>query len=138
MLVGTFVVAVSIPVYMFLVQRWDVVGLATASSIAMTLSAVTTIGVYRWRTGNLPLGPIFTGLGRGALVAMVAGAAAWGTRWYVEPLIEPSGTLEWLLLGVAMGAPFLAVVLGISTIANFDEIDLVTSRLKRLARRVRR
>ncbi len=138
MVIGTIIVAVSLPIYMFLVDRFDVVGLATASSVAMTLSAMTTIGVYRWRAGALPLRPVLAGLGRGLVVAGLSGAAAWGVRWFVEPLIEPSSSLEWGLLGVPMGLAFIAVVLTVSTLANFDEIDLVTGRIRRLAGRLRR
>jgi putative peptidoglycan lipid II flippase len=137
MIVGTVVVAVSLPVYLVLVDRFDVVGLATASSIAMTLSAVTTIGVYRWRAGTLPLLPLAKGFGRGLLVAALAGGAAGGARWLSEPLISPDSTLSWLALGMTMGVPFGVVVLGIASVAGFDEIDLVTNRLKRLVGRLR-
>lgn len=138
MIVGTVIVGVSLPIYFLLVDRFDVVGLALASSIAMTLSALTTIVVYRIRAGHLPFGPLLKGLGRGVTVGVLAAAAAWGTRLGLERFIEPDGLLSWLGLGVGMGIPFFVVVLGLSTLANFDEIEMVTSRLKRLVKRLMR
>ena len=78
MIVGTIVLAVSLPIYWALDEWLGVYGLALATSLSITLNVVAIVLVYRWRAGALPLKPLLDALARGALGAAPSALAAWG------------------------------------------------------------
>ncbi len=131
MIVGTVTVALSFPFYYFFNQQFGTVGLAAATSVGITLNAIATLVVYRWRAGALPLGPIAAGLGRGLLHGLVAGLAAGGVYWLWSPESLAMGIVELVGLNLAMGAAFFAA-LGLTTWwLSPPEMEVVWDRIKR-------
>lgn len=138
MVVATLVVAAVLPVYFFLDEAYGVVGLALASSLGMTVNAVVTIGVYRIRTGELPLRPIFGGLWRGLAIAAVCGIAASGAAAAYRGVVTPSDFWTYLGLFAAQATGF-AVVLGILAVVwGPKELEFAVDRIRARVRRVRR
>ncbi len=131
MLIGTVVVAVSLPIYWGLYHVMGVAGLAAATSIGITLNAVATVLVYRFRTGTLPLDTVGAGLGRGAIFAVACGAAAWGVRVWLEPYLHIARPLENIGLLAAMGVAFFGVGALLAAVMRPPEVEVVTARLKR-------
>jgi putative peptidoglycan lipid II flippase len=78
MLLGTAVALASIPLYLALGHRYGVRGLAVASAVGMSVSALATLTWARWLHGAPALWRLVTTLGRAALIAVPAAAL---TRW---------------------------------------------------------
>jgi putative peptidoglycan lipid II flippase len=131
MLIGTVVVAISLPIYWWLYREFGVRGLAASTSIGISLNAVATVLVYRYRIGSLPLGPIGAGLGRGAIFAAACGGAAWGVRRLLEPYLDIRVLLENVGLLFAMGAAFFGVAALLIAVMHPPELEVVLSRLRK-------
>lgn len=134
MVVATLVVVAVLPLYFALDSAYGVVGLALASSCGMTVNAIATIGVYRWRTKDLPLAPIVGGFGRGLVIAMVCGGMAYAARAAFWPA-PPADFLTHLAILSAQAVAF-AVGLGVVGAAWRPPelafaIDRIASRLRR-------
>lgn len=139
MVVATGVVVIVLPIYFFLNQTYGVVGLALASSIGMTVNAITTITVYRLRTGDLPLKPVLGGLMRGVLVAATCGALAFGASQLFRMFITPHDFWTHLGLLCTQGAAF-SLGLGIIIVVwRPPELAFVVDRVwARVSHRFRR
>lgn len=139
MVVATAVVFAALPIYVWLDDTFGVIGLALASSLGMTVNALVTILVYRWRTGELPLGPVAGAVWRGSVVAAgcaaVGYAATLGFRAWITPVDFWSHLGLFLTQAAAFGATLGAFVL----IWNPPELAFAVDRLRaRLLRRLRR
>lgn len=134
MIVGTIVLAMSLPIYWQLDAAFGVYGLALATSVSITLNVVAIMGVYRWRAGELPLGPVAASMGR-ALVGMVPSAlSALGVGWALGRWTSLSVTGElWeaLVLLVAQAGAFCVVMLGYFVAARPPESEVVMSKVSR-------
>lgn len=131
MLIGTAVVAVSLPIYWWLYGAFGVQGLAAATSIGITLNALITVLMYRKRTGALPLSTIGAGLGRGAIFAAACGLAAWGVRVWLSPYLDIGVVWQNLALLGAMALAFFGAGAVLTAIMRPPEVAVVTDRLKR-------
>lgn len=135
MLIGTAVVALSLPIYGALFDGFGPVGLAAATSIGITLNTIATVGVYRKWSGHLPLAPIGRGLVRGLVYALVCGLGGWGTRLLVQSTwpLRLEADLQALLLGVLMGLGFFGAGALLALVYRPPELD---SALERIADRL--
>lgn len=135
MLVATGVVALVLPLYVALDAQLGVVGLALASSCGMTVNAIVTIAVYRWRAGELPLRPIVGGLWRGVVVAALCGALSWGAYVAAQSMLPLTSTLTSFAMCALQGIAF-AIGLGLlAAVWRPPElgfvVDRIAARLKR-------
>lgn len=130
MFIGTVTVVLSVPFYLVLKDAYGTAGLAAATSIGITLNAVATIIVYRWRAGKLPIAPILAGLGRGVLHAIPAGGAAWGIYAWLAPPELDVGFLALLGLLVAMGTAFFVTLAVTTRLFSPPEMDVVWDRIR--------
>lgn len=136
MIIGTVVVAISLPVYWWLYHTMSVTGLALATTIGISLNALATLLVYRYHTGTLPLRPIGAGMVRGTVFALACGLAAWGVRLGLEPWLDIQRPGQNILLLVLMGAAFFAAAALLTVWMRPPEADVVLTRLRRrLARK---
>jgi putative peptidoglycan lipid II flippase len=135
MLVATGVVAIAVPVYFVLDEQYGVVGLAAATSIGMTLNAIATITAYRLKTKALPLGPVLSGLGRGAVTGGVCAAAAWGGGLLYRTLVAAEDFWTYLGLGVSQGICFGIVLLVVAWVFSPPELAFAMERVKRRLKR---
>ncbi len=131
MVIGTVTVVLAIPVYLFLHDTYGVPGLAAATSIGITLNAVATIFVYRWRKGELPLTPVLAGCARGLLHGALAGAAAYAVYLLLRPDDLDAGFLALTLLLTAMATAFFAVFAATTTLLKPPEMDVVWQKIRR-------
>jgi putative peptidoglycan lipid II flippase len=130
MLIGTAVVAVSLPIYWWLYRTWGVEGLAAATSIGITLNAVATVLVYRFRVGALPLDVVGGGLGRGLIFGAACGGAAWGVRELLTPRLAITDTLQNAGLLGAMAVAFFGTAALLAALIRPPEIEVVLERIK--------
>ena len=131
MFIGTVTVVMSLPIYFLFNEHFGTPGLAAATSVGITLNALATIAVYRWRVGTLPILPIVAGTLRGSLHGAFAGLAAWGIYVAFRPERLDAGFVPLLLLVSAMGIAFFAV-LALTTVAlKPPEMDVIWNRLRK-------
>lgn len=131
MIVGTITVLLAIPVYFVLNEHFGIIGLAAATSVGISLNALATIIVYRWRAGTLPLRPIFAGCGRGILHGAPAGLAAWGVLYLWAPPQFDMGFLPLLGLLSLMGLAFFLVLGATTSMLKPPEMDIIWRRLQK-------
>jgi putative peptidoglycan lipid II flippase len=129
MFIGTAVVAVSLPIYWWLYREYNVEGLALATSIGISLNALTTVIVYRLRTGALPLKSVAAGLSRGLLYAVACGGAAWGVRRLLTPYLDIANTLENIALLGAMAVAFFGAGALLTVFLRPPEVEVVLKRV---------
>ena len=138
MAVASVVVVVAVPLYLALDRIYGVVGLAVASSVGMTINAVATIAVYRWRTRSLPLAPILGGVARGTMIAAACGGAGYAAATLLGNWLAPDDFLSNLALLLAQGAAFTVTLVLIAAVGRPAELEFVSARLRsRLRRRPR-
>jgi putative peptidoglycan lipid II flippase len=131
MLLGTAVAVASIPLYLALGRSSGVRGLATASVIGMSISALATLGLARWLHGAPALGRLFASGARAALIAL---PAALLVRWACGA--PPSSTSAALLaLGSGVGLFAAVVVVGILLVGDEPTRDLLGRLTRRFTRR---
>jgi putative peptidoglycan lipid II flippase len=130
MLIGTAVVAVSLPIYWWLFHAYGIEGLAAATSIGISLNALTTVIVYRLRVGTLPLDVVGSGLGRGLLFALSCGGAAWGVRQLLSPYLSIAEPLQNVGLLGAMAAAFFGAGALLTVVVRPPEVEVVLERIK--------
>jgi putative peptidoglycan lipid II flippase len=131
MLIGTGVVLIAAPIYWFLFKGHGAMGLAAASAIGITINALATVLVYRWRKGDLPLLPIAKGLGRGVVFAVVCAAAAWGVRRWLGPMLEVTVLWENAVLLAAMATAFFGAGGLVAIFFRPPELERVLARVRR-------
>lgn len=134
MLIGTAVVAVALPVYWIGFDWYGPAGLAGASAFGITLNALLTLLVYRWRYGHLPLSPIAAGVARGALFGFVCYAGASVTRRAIEAAtgfyeLQTAGTLPTLGLLIAMGLGFFTAGAAVGLIYRPPELNAALNKV---------
>ncbi len=129
MLLGTVVAIASIPLYLELGQSQGVRGLAIASAIGMTVSAVATLVWARWLHGAPALSRL---VGTTARAVLVAVPAALLVRWLLGA--APSSTAA-ALVDVTIGTALFAALAGGGSALIGD--DAMREMLRRLARRAR-
>lgn len=130
MVIGTVVVVVSAPLYWLLHGALDIKGLALASTLGMTLNAIATVVVYRWRKGALPLIPIGLGLLRGSAIGALAGGAGW---WIARLTLEHFGLGSLFESAVAFAASagtFAAVVVIAGALMQPPELEFVFRKIR--------
>lgn len=135
MIVATVAALAALPIYVLLDSLYGVVGLAVATSVGMTLNAAATIGVYRWRTRSLPILPILRSLLRGASLAALGAAAAYGGGVTLQHWIVVEDFATHLLLLIAQGGAFAAALLVVSVVYTPPELAFVFDRVKARLRR---
>ena len=143
MVVGTVVLAVSLPIYWLLDRELGVYGLALATSISMTLNVVAVVLTYRWRSGGeLPLGPLTGAIGRGAVGATACVAVSLGAGYVLRELfgVGEALTVTWqaLTLCGVEGGIFVAVMLAYFWFASPPESEVVMSKIRRKVLGLRR
>jgi putative peptidoglycan lipid II flippase len=130
MLLGTLVAVASIPLYLALGRADGVRGLALASAIGMTISALATLFWARWLHGAPALGHLLATLARAGLVAVPAAAAV---RWgFGGTAASTSAALMDVGIGTLLFAGLAAA--GVAVIGDEAMRDL----LRRVGRRFRR
>lgn len=135
MIIGTVVVAVSLPIYWWLYDLLEVRGLAIATTAGITLNAVATVWVYRWRAGTLPLRPILAGCARGGVIATASGLAAYVVRRILSPYFDIAVTSENLSLLVMMGVAFFGVAALLILAMRPPEAEVILGQIRRRFRR---
>lgn len=130
MLVGTASVAVSIPLYYVLNQYYQAVGLAAATSIGITITAINTVGVYQWKVGGLPFGRIGRGFLRGTGFAVCCGLAAWFVRIGLRPWLSVQNIGQNIGMLVSMGGAFGLTAIGLSAAFNPPEAEYVRKTIR--------
>jgi putative peptidoglycan lipid II flippase len=130
MLLGTVVAIASIPLYLELGRSHGVRGLAIASAIGMTVSAVATLIWARWLHGAPTLFRLF---GTSARAALIAVPAALLVRWLFG---NPPSSTSSALLTVMSGTALFTLLAGGGTLLIGD--DAMREMLRRLGRRMRR
>lgn len=130
MVFGTVILVVMVPVYWVLSSSLGVYGLATASSIGITLNAIVTLVVYARRYGHVQFMPMLRSLARALGVALVAGGATgamayFGQRWLDVHVVWQSGVLL-ILCAVVYVVCFGAAVLALKP----QEMDVVMERVR--------
>ncbi len=134
MVVGTIVLAVSLPLYWGLDEALGVYGLACATSVSITLNVAAIITVYRWRAGELPLAPLTGAAARALLGALPATAIAWGAGYALQTwgALQVSGAFwEAGAILVAQSVVFGAVMLGYFMVAKPEESEVVMEKVGR-------
>ena len=131
MLLGTVVAVASIPLYLALGRADGVRGLALASAIGMTLSALATLLWARWLHGAPAFGRLLATLTRAALVAAPAAAV---TRWSCGGAADTTAAA---LAQVALGALlFIALAAaGVALLGDAPMRDLLQRLLRPFRRR---
>ena len=135
MLIGTGVVLVAAPVYWFLFKGYGAMGLAAASATGISINALATVLVYRWRKGHLPLAPIVKGALRGLIFAAVCGAAAWGVHQWLGSMLEVAVLLENALLLLAMATAFFGAGGLLAVFFRPPELERVLARVRKKLKR---
>jgi putative peptidoglycan lipid II flippase len=107
--ISTFMVVFVVPLYWWMNKEYGAAGLATATTVGITLTTIATIGVYRVKYPPLPLSKILNGLWRGLIFAAVCGATAWGIRCGLQERFVLTNNLDNTLLLLAMGVGFFGV-----------------------------
>lgn len=126
MLATTAVTLAMLPVYAF-GARWEIVGLACAGTIGMSAQALTLAMLSRARLG-LALRPLMAGVGRGLIVAVGAGVAAFAVDAAVAPLC-PGARLAYVArLGLA-GSAWLLVFVVLATLLHMPGLPRALDRL---------
>lgn len=131
MIIGTVTVVAAVPFYILLNDAFGTPGLAAATSIGIFLNAIATVGVYRWRAGELPLRPILAGGARGLFHGTLAALAAWAVYRRLAPDDLDAGFLVLFGLLSAMGAAFFTVLAISTNIFSTPEMDVVYRRLRK-------
>lgn len=96
MFLGTGIVAVALPLYIFLGREHGAEGLAMAGVLAMTCNAVATLGWARVRFGGPRLRPLLGAGGRGLVIA---GLSAFAARAVIPESMGGFGALAELAAG---------------------------------------
>lgn len=135
MLIGTGVVVIAAPIYWLLFKEYGAMGLAAASATGISINALATVLVYRWRKGNLPLAPIGKGLGRGLVFAVACGSAAWGTHEALASMLNVANLGENALLLAAMAAAFFGAGGLVAVFFRPPELERVLARVRKKLRR---
>lgn len=130
MLLGTVVALASIPLYLALGRADGVRGLAIASALGMTVSALATLAWARWLHGAPALAALLTTTLRSALVAVPAAAIVRGLVG-AEPA-SMSAALAGVVVGTGLFAALSAA--GIALVGDEPMRDL----LRRIGSRLRR
>jgi putative peptidoglycan lipid II flippase len=135
MWLGTGLALLAVPLYVVMGRRFGPEGLAAAGALAMTVSAIVTLGWARRRHGGPALGALFASLGRMAAVGV---AAAAGARLAMG---LAAGTGKWGAVAdlAAGGLAFAALaVLGIRFLGDAPVRELAVRLVGRVAGRLRR
>ncbi len=130
MVIGTLVVAASVPFYWILHESTGVLGLAIASTIGMSMNAIATVLVYRWRKGSLPLTPIVSGLVRGTLLGALSGGAAWWVSRLTSDALGLDSFVGAALSFAASAATFGVIVLVAGFVTSPPELEFAFSRIR--------
>ena len=131
MFIGSVTVVMTIPIYIVFNDHFGTPGLAAATSLGITVNALATIAVYRWRAGTLPLRPILMGSLRGVLHAVPAGVAAYALYLWLGP--EQLDVGFWPLVGLlsVMGLGFFGTLAATTSLMEPPEMDVIWDRVKR-------
>lgn len=130
MIFGTIILGLMIPIYWGLSSVFGVYGLATASSIGITLNAIVTLVVYARRYGHIKFTPMLKSFGRALGVAVVAGGATGATayggqRWLDLEVVWQSGAL------LSLCAVVYVVCFGVMVVVlKPQEMDVVLERIQ--------
>jgi len=129
MLLGSVVVVLALPFYLWLSRVRGAEGIALASVLSMTTNALLVLGWARWRFGGPALTPLLGSALRAGAVAVVAAVAA---GWVQAGGLSKAAALVDLALG---GAVFAAVALaGVFTVGDAPTRQAVRRILARLRR----
>ncbi len=135
MWLGTGLALLAIPLYLALGRRFGPEGLAAAGAIAMTVSALLTLGWARRRHAAPSLTALGSSLGRMAVVAVAAGAAARAVFGWAGA----TGRTEAVLDLASGGAVFAVVaVVGIRVVGDEPVRELAGRLVDRVSRRFAR
>jgi putative peptidoglycan lipid II flippase len=130
-LVGTLTTVVNLPVYSFLVHRYQYLGLAMASSTGIFLYMIALFFLLNRHTKNHEAGKLVTFFGKMTLASTVAGLACYRvTLWFHTriPWRTRSGAAVMLVAGTTVGlliTVFMVKLLGIS------ELEIYFDRVRR-------
>jgi putative peptidoglycan lipid II flippase len=130
-IVGTVLTVASLPLYWLLARRWQHLGLALASSLAMTVYAAVLFSLLNRRTHNREAGSMWL------FFVKVCGASA-AVAWvchrlalFLEPRIawHTAGGAFWLLTMVT--AVGIALLLALAKLLRINEFDAQFAQLRR-------
>lgn len=134
MIIGSVVLALTLPVYYVLDQTFGVAGLAAATSVGITMNVVGTVVVYRRKSGYLPLRGVVVSFVRALVFAVLCAAAGYGSKllalnWLnVEKFWEAFGVL------VSASAGFGGVALVLFVLARPPEVEVFVGKVMRKLR----
>ncbi len=131
---GTLAVAVSIPIYWFLMQAYQGLGVALGVSISALLQAVLLYAVWNRRTGNRGA-PTYLALARALAMSVPLGAGLWGLRWALLRGVDGDRLGGALVVCGALGLVFLV---GTWLLARLFRVTEITSIVDRVLTRLRR
>jgi putative peptidoglycan lipid II flippase len=131
MLIGTGVVAVSLPVYWIGFKWYGPSGLAGASAFGITLNALLTLVIYKWLYTHIAFRPIAAGVARGGLFGAVCYAGAYFTRMGIQSAtgFEMGGFFPTFGLLVTMGIGFFAAGGLIAIVYRPPELEAAVERV---------
>jgi putative peptidoglycan lipid II flippase len=135
--VGTVFTFLTLPLYWYCGRRWDYLGLAAASSLAIIFYAIVLFVLLARRTRNRRVGEFLTCLAKVSLAsALVAMLCSRLTAWLEMRVAwhTPLGSLKILVIVTAIGLPFiflLAKTMGVVEIENYCK-KLIPVRLGRV------
>lgn len=135
MWLGTGLALLAVPLYLAMGQRFGPEGLAAAGALAMTASALLTLGWARRLHGAPSFAALFGSLGRMAAVAVAAGLAGRTVMGWTGGAGKPGAVVE---LG-AGGLVFAVVAAaGVRWLGDAAVRELVTGLLQRVWGRIAR
>jgi len=130
-LVGTGIMLLSLPLYAFLVHRWQYIGLALASSIAIICYMLVLFLLLNRHTRNHAAGGVVLFFLKISLASAVAGVACFRlTLWFQArvPWQTRPGALLLLVLVTAVGVSLAA---GMAKLLGIRELDVYFRRFAR-------
>jgi len=132
-IVGTLVTVASLPVYSFLARHEQHIGLALASTLAMTVYAVTLFLLLNRRTHNRQAGALTLFFLKVSAASVVAGWICYRLRLVLEPHFAwQRFTGAFLLLALLTSVGILLLLL-LGRLLKIREMDEQVARLWRLA-----
>jgi putative peptidoglycan lipid II flippase len=132
MIAGTLITGASIPLYMIAYRWWGPTGLAIASGVGILGHTAALIALAPRLLPELraTAGKELRGLGAGAFLATIAGAATWGMARAASAL-PLRGHARDLVVCAAGGAAFAVVVLVVSAPLGVMEVAVLRRKLLR-------
>lgn len=137
MVVSTIIAVAAFPVYWQLGHTYGTTGLAAAGAASVGVTTLSTLALARWLHGAPSIWVLLGAAARTSLVAVLAGAAAWGVRRVLPDAWSGPGVLSLPELVVAVGAFGVVALTGTLLIGDPPTREVVLKILRKLGLRLR-